>query len=57
MSHSQLQVLFLLTFVLYRGFPSLAAKNIINLISVLTVWSCPCVESSHVFLEESICYD
>ena len=27
---------------LYRASPSLAAKNIINLISVLTVWWCPC---------------
>ena len=26
--------------------PSLAAKNIINLISVLTIWWCPCVDSS-----------
>ena len=30
---------------LYRASPSLAAKNIINLISVLTSWWCPCVES------------
>ena len=29
---------------LYRASPSLAAKNIINLISVLTIWWCPCVE-------------
>jgi len=28
---------------LYRGSPSSAAKNIINLISVLTIWWCPCV--------------
>ena len=28
---------------LYRATPSLAAKNIINLISVLTIWWCPCV--------------
>ena len=28
--------------------PSLAAKNIINLISVLTIWWCSCVESSLV---------
>ena len=42
---------------LYRASPSLAAKNIINLISVLTIWWCPCVESSLVFLEEGICYD
>ena len=32
--------------LLYRASPSLAAKNIINLISVLTIWWCPCVESS-----------
>ena len=30
---------------LYRASPSLAAKNIINLISVLTIWWCPCAES------------
>ena len=29
----------------YRASPSLAAKNIINLISVLTIWWCLCVES------------
>ena len=28
---------------LYRASPSLAAKNIISLISVLTIWWCPCV--------------
>ena len=33
---------------LYRASPSLAAKNIINLISVLTIWWYPCVESSLV---------
>ena len=27
---------------LYRASPSLAAKNTINLISVLTIWWCPC---------------
>ena len=42
---------------LYRPSPSLAAKNIINLISVLTVWWCPCVESSLMLLEEGVCYD
>ena len=42
---------------LYRISPSLAAKNIINLISVLTIWWCPCVESSLVLLEEGVCYD
>ena len=38
--------------LLYRAPPSLAAKNIINLISVLTIWWCPCRESSLVLLEE-----
>ena len=43
---------------LYRASPSLASKNIINLISVLTIWRCPCVEeSSLVLLEEGVCYD
>ena len=37
---------------LYRASPSLAAKNINNLISVLTIWWCPCVESSLVFVEK-----
>ena len=36
---------------------SLAAKNIINLILVLTSWWCPCVESSLALLDEGICYD
>ena len=40
-----------------RAFPSLAAKTVINLISVLTTWKCPCVESPLVLLEEGICYD
>ena len=31
---------------LYRTFPSMTAKNIINLISILTIWWCPYVESS-----------
>ena len=38
---------------LYRASPSLAAKNIINLISVLTI----CVESSLVLLEEGVYYN
>ena len=42
---------------LYRASPSLAAKNIINLISVLTIWWCPCVVSSLVLLEEGVCWD
>ena len=41
---------------LYIASPSLAAKNITNLISVLTIWWCPCVESSLVFLEEGVHY-
>ena len=41
----------------YRASPSLAAKNIINMISVLTIWICPHVESSLVLLEEGVCYD
>ena len=42
---------------LYRASPSLAAKTIIDLISVLTIWWCPCVELSLVLLEEGVCYD
>ena len=42
---------------LYRASPSLAPKNIINLILVLTIWWCPCIESSLVLLEEGVCYD
>ena len=40
---------------LYRASPSLAAKNIIILISVLTIWWCRCVELSLVFLEKGVC--
>ena len=42
---------------LYRASASLAAKNITNLILVLTIWWCPRVESSLVLLEEGVCYD
>ena len=42
---------------LCRASPSLTAKNIINLILILTIWWCPCVESSLVLLEEGVCYD
>ena len=42
---------------LYRASSSLAAKDIINLISVLTTWWCPCVKSSLMLLEEGVCYD
>ena len=41
----------------YRTSPSLTAKNIISLISVLTIWWWPCVESSLVLLEEGVCYE
>ena len=40
----------------YRAFLSLAVTNIISLNLVLTLWWCPCVESSVVLLEEGICY-
>ena len=40
-----------------RGDSGASAKNIINLISVWTIWRCPCVESSPVSLEEGVCYD
>ena len=36
---------------LYRASLSLAAKNVINLISVITIWWYPCVESSLVLLK------
>ena len=39
---------------MHRTSLSLAAKNITNLILVLTIWWCPCVESSLVLLEEGI---
>ena len=42
---------------LYRVSPSSAAKNIISLILVWTIWWCPCVESSLVLLEDGICYN
>jgi len=42
---------------LYRASPSLAAKNIINLISVLAIWWCSYVESSFVLLKKGVCYD
>ena len=35
----------------------MAAKNIINLILVLTIWCCSSVKSSLVLLEEGVCYD
>ena len=42
---------------LYRVSSSLTAKNIINLISVLTIWLCPFVVPSLVLLEESVYYE
>ena len=42
---------------LYRASSSLAANNIINLLLLLTIWWCPCAESSLVLLEEGVCYD
>ena len=42
---------------LYRSSPSFSANNIINLISMSTVWWCPRIESSLVLLEEGVCYD
>ena len=42
---------------LYRGSPSLTAKDIISLISVLTIWWCPYVKSSLVLLEEGVYCD
>ena len=39
---------------LYRASLSLATKNIINLISVLTIWWWPCVELSLGLLEKGI---
>ena len=41
---------------LYRASPPLAANNKISMISVLTIWWCPCVESSVVLLEGGVCY-
>ena len=41
----------------YRACPSLDAKNIINLILVLSIYWCPCVESSLGLLEKDVCYD
>ena len=40
---------------LYRASPSSVAKNIINLISVLTIWWCSYVEPYSVWLEKGVC--
>ena len=42
---------------LHRASPSLVEKNIINLILVLTISWCPCVESSLVLWEKGVCCD
>ena len=42
---------------LYRASPSLAAKNITNLISVLIIWWCLCVKSFLMLLKEGASYD
>ena len=42
---------------LYTAFLSLATKNVINFISVLTIWGCPCVKLSFVFMKKCISYD
>ena len=42
---------------LNRASLSLAAKNIIDQILVLTIWWCPCVESSLVLLAKGVCCD
>ena len=41
----------------YRASISTGAKNIINVVLVLTIWWCSCVESSLVLLEKGACYD
>ena len=40
-----------------RVSPSSVAKSIISMISVLTIWWCPCVASFLVLLKECVCYD
>ena len=42
---------------LYRASLSLSAKNIINMILVLTILWCPRIASSLVLLNEDVCYD
>ena len=42
---------------LYTVSPSSAAKNINNLILVLSIWWCSYVKSSLVLLEDGVCYD
>ena len=42
---------------LYKSSASLAAKNITNLVLVLTILWCPQIESSLILLEEGVCSD
>ena len=46
-----------LVFLTVWSFSVFSAENIINMISVLTIWWYPSVESSLVLLEEVVCYD
>ena len=41
---------------LYKAPPSSVANNIINLILILTIWWCQCVQSSFVLLEKRVYY-
>ena len=50
------QASFLMIFAMGRV-PHAGSQHIINLISMLTIWWCPRVESSLMFLEEGVCYD
>ena len=42
---------------LYRASLSLTVKNIISLVSIFTIWWCPCAESSLWLLAKSVCCD
>ena len=42
---------------MHRASPDLAAKKRINLISILTIWWCPGVESFFGLLNNTVCYD
>ena len=50
-------VFWMLSFKLAFSLLSLATKNVINFVSVLTLWWCPCVKSSPVLLKKDACYD
>ena len=53
LSHSQVSVLFLLT---YSHLLHLRVQRYNHLILVFIIWWCSCVESTHVLLEECVCY-